>query len=114
MMATRFLTAALMVSATASLHAQTRDTVRLTLGGAARLAAAQNPQVIEAKFRVEQAQARVGTQRASLLPQLSADAMHNEHTLNTATFGIDFPTLPGQHAFFDPNGEIIGPVRLTD
>jgi outer membrane protein TolC len=78
------------------------------------MAADQNAQVIAAKYRVQAAQARVGGQRASLLPQVSADLSKTSHTLNTATFGIDFPTPPGEPPFFDPNGQIIGPVNLTD
>lgn len=96
------------------LGAQTPDTVRVSLGGAARLAADQNTQVIEARFRLEQARARVTEQKSSLLPQVGGQVVKSSHTLNTATFGIDFPSPPGQPPLFDPNGEVIGPVRLAD
>jgi hypothetical protein len=45
---------------------------------------------------------------------VSALALQSGHTLNSATFGIDFPTPAGQKPFFDPNGEIIGPINLLD
>lgn len=98
-----------------SAAAQTQsDTIRLSLGEAARLAAQQNSQVIEARARLAQARSRITTARSALLPQVSAVAMQSAHTLNTATFGLAFPTVPGQPPLFDPNGEVIGPVKLTD
>ena len=114
MMKPSWLLIALLVAGRAQLSAQTPDTVRISLGGAARLAAEQNTQVIEARYRLEQARARVVNQRAALLPQVSGQVVQSGHTLNTASFGIDFPTPPGQPPFFDPNGEIIGPVKLSD
>ena len=96
------------------LAAQTPDTLRMTLGSAARLGAQQNAQVVEARYRVEEARARVLNQRSALLPQISGQVVQSSHTLNTASFGIEFPTPPGQQPFFDPNGEIIGPVKLSD
>lgn len=95
-------------------RAQTADTVRVSLGGAARLAADSNAQVIEARYRAEAARSRVTQARSSLLPQVSAIANTSQHTFNTATFGIDFPTAPGEPPLFDPNGEVLGPVKLTD
>jgi outer membrane protein len=86
---------------------------RLSLGDAARLAARQTASVSSAKIRVDQARARVMQQRASLLPQLSADATASSHTLNSATFGFDF-RQPGQPPALDPDGQIIGPVNLLD
>lgn len=104
----------LLVCGSGSLGAQTPDTLRVSLGEAARLAAQQNTQVVEARFGVEQARARVTQQRSALLPQVSAYAARTSHTLNTASFGISFPTPAGQQPFFDPNGEVIGPVKLAD
>src|SRR5207253_6334003 len=86
----------------------------VTLGSAARMAAQQNSQVIEARARVDAAQARVMAQRSTLLPQVTAYAAQTAHTLNSASFGLELPTAPGQEPFLDPNGEIIGPVKLTD
>ncbi|HUP88783.1 MAG TPA: TolC family protein [Longimicrobiales bacterium] len=103
------------VTVTASANAQTQnDTVRLSLGDAARLAAQQNTQVLEARARVSQARSRITTARAALLPQVSGLVTQSAHTLNTATFGLEFPSPPGQPPLFDPNGEVIGPVKLTD
>ena len=91
-----------------------QDTLRLTAGEAARLAARNNAAVIGARYRVEEARARVAMQRSALLPQISASASQTGHTLNTATFGLDFPSPPGEPPLFDPNGEVIGPIELSD
>lgn len=52
--------------------------------------------------------------RADLLPNLSGTAETNSRTFNTATLGLNFPTAQGQAPFFDPNGEVLGPVPTTD
>jgi len=87
---------------------------RLSLGDAARLAARQSAGVESALERVKQASARVQQRRADLLPNLSAGAAATQHTLNSATFGFNFPAEPGQPPLLDPNGQIIGPVKLLD
>lgn len=92
----------------------TLPALRLTFGDAVRLAAAQSPAVQAARQRVAQAEARVVQRRADLLPNLSAAAVQSGHTFNTATFGIEFPTAPGQKPLFDPNGQVEGPVNLLD
>ena len=79
----------------------------LTLGAAARLAALRSAPADEARWRAEAAGDRVRVARADLLPVLNGSVADGEHTYNSASFGI---TLPG----FDPNGEIIGPVRSPD
>lgn len=89
-------------------------TISLTLGDAARLAARQSAQSIEAELRTREAEARVIQKRADLLPSLSASALESGHTLNSATFGFDFPAAPGEKPFLDPAGQIIGPVRTMD
>ena len=94
--------------------AQTPAPVSLSLGDAARLAAKQNGTAVAARFRAEQAEARVTQHRADLLPNVSLSALENGRTLNTATFGIDFPTATGQPPVFDPNGELQGPVNTLD
>lgn len=66
----------------------------LSLGDAARLAALRSAPVVAARHRAEQADARVTQRRADLLPNVSASAVENGRTLNTATFGIDFPSPP--------------------
>lgn len=102
------------VIAVSAAHAQTPAPVSLSLGDAARLAAKQNGTAVAARFRAEQADARVTQHRADLLPNVSVSALENGRTLNTATFGIDFPTATGQPPVFDPNGELQGPVNTLD
>ena len=98
----------------ASAGAQSHPIVPLSLGDAARLAAKQNAAAIAARYRAEQADARITQRRADLLPNVSASALENGRTLNTATFGIDFPTPAGQPPVFDPEGELQGPVNVLD
>ena len=90
------------------------STVRLTLGGAVRLAARQNAAVEGALARVDAARARVTQRRADLLPNVSAAITERGSTTNSATFPIDFPTAPGQQPLFDPRGTILGPVNALD
>ena len=90
------------------------DTLRLTLRSASALAAQRNPAVVAARARVAQSEARVVGSRAALLPQVSAYAAEGAHTMNTATFGLEFPSAPGQPPAFDPDGEIIGPIHIVD
>jgi len=93
---------------------QERETRRLTLGGAARLAAERSSSVEEARSRLTGAEARARQRTAALFPDLSADLVRGNRTFNTASFGLDFPTAPGQEPFFDPQGEVIGPVKTAD
>jgi outer membrane protein TolC len=86
----------------------------LTIGQAARLAAQQSAGTQAARFRTEQAAARVTQRRADLLPSVSALASDGARTFNTASFGIEFPSPPGQPPTFDPNGQVEGPARLWD
>jgi hypothetical protein len=103
------------VSAAASdLLAQQPAATALTLGDAARLAAKQSAPSLSARLRTREAAARVVQSRSELLPSVNALALQNGHTLNSATFGIDFPTPAGQKPFFDPNGEVIGPINTLD
>ena len=113
------LTSALMVlvsisAAASNLLAQQPAATALTLGDAARLAAKQSAPSLSARLRTREAAARVVQSRSELLPSLNALALQNGHTLNSATFGIDFPTPAGQKPFFDPNGEVIGPINTLD
>ena len=96
----------------AVLHAQAPLT--LTLGEAARLAARQSAPAIAADLRTREAEARVTEKRADLLPSLTTSAVESGHTLNSATFGFDFPTPAGQKPILDPDGQIIGPVKTLD
>lgn len=103
-------------AATAQTPAQSPPggTIRLSLGEAARLAASQTAGVQSAEARVSEAQARVLQSRSSLLPQIEAVPNWTSHNLNSASFGFNFPTAPGQPPLLDPNGQIIGPVKLWD
>ena len=87
---------------------------RLSLGEAARLAAAQTAVVQSAQLRVEQARARVTESRSSLLPQVGLSPAWSSHTVNSASFGFNFPAPAGEKPLLDPNGQIIGPVRFWD
>jgi len=79
----------------------------LTLGDAARLGARQNASAIQARYRAEQANARITQERSDLLPSVSGYVQENGRSFNTATFGIPFPG-------FDPRGEVVGPVNIFD
>ncbi|HET7458976.1 MAG TPA: TolC family protein [Gemmatimonadaceae bacterium] len=79
----------------------------LSLGDAARLAARQGAIAEAARYRADEATARVRQARSALLPDVTAAASDGQRTFNTASFGLP---LPG----FDPNGEVIGPVRTVD
>lgn len=106
--------AALWLLVPSGVLAQVTETHRLSLGDAARLAAERSTPVLEARARAEGAQARVRARTAALLPSVDADMSQSARTFNTASFGLDFPTVPGQEPFFDPNGEVVGPVRGAD
>ena len=86
----------------------------LSLGEAARLAAQQSALAQGARLRADEAESRVRQRRADLLPNFTAYANQSGHTFNTATFGIDFPSPPGQPPIFDPAGQVEGPVNLVD
>ncbi|HEU4586000.1 MAG TPA: TolC family protein [Gemmatimonadaceae bacterium] len=79
----------------------------LSLGDAARLAGRLSASAQAARYRTAQAEARVTQTRAQLLPDISAGALGNGRSFNTATFGIP---LPG----FDPNGSVISGVNTVD
>lgn len=79
----------------------------LTIGEAARLAARQSALAEAARYRADEASARVRQARAGLLPDVGVSASDGQRTFNTASFGLPLPGL-------DPNGEVIGPVRTVD
>ena len=93
---------------------QTPTPRRLSIGDAARLAASQVATVQSAHLRVDEAKARVNEERSGLLPQVTAIPNWTSTTLNSASFGIHFPTQPGQAPLFSPNGSVIGPINLFD
>lgn len=105
---------ALLAFAIRAAEAQVPSPRRLSLGEAARLAAAQAAGVQGAQYRAAQAQARVTESRSALLPQISAVPNWTSHTLNSASFGFNFPAPAGEKPLLDPNGQIIGPVKFWD
>jgi outer membrane protein TolC len=107
-----FAFALVVLAASEPVFAQSADS--LTLAEAARLGAEQSAPALIARLRAAEAIARVTQRRADLLPNFNATAHQTGFTLNTATFGLDFPTPAGQKPFLDPNGEVIGPVNLLD
>jgi outer membrane protein len=108
------LLAALLAFAVRAAEAQAPTPQRLSLGDAARLAAGQSAGVQSAEYRVQGAQARVNQARSAFLPQISLTPNWTSHTVNSASFGFNFPTAPGQPPLLDPHGQIIGPVRFWD
>ena len=93
---------------------QAQEPLALTLGGAARLAAERNAAPMAAKERVSQADARVRQRRADFLPNFSIAASDVERTFNSASMGISFRDANTGRFLFDPNGQILGPVRAWD
>lgn len=87
---------------------------RLSLADAILLASRQSAGVQSAQAQVGAAQARVTEARSALLPQLHGALTGSQNTINSATFGFNFPAQPGQPPLLNPNGQIIGPVRLLD
>jgi outer membrane protein len=106
------LAAALLAPAIAG--AQQPTPQRLSLAQAVQLAARQSALVETAGLRTAQAQARVTESRSALLPNLRAGATESQVTINSATFGFNFPSQPGQPPLLDPLGQIIGPVATLD
>ena len=88
--------------------------VTLTLGGAARMAAQGNAAPIAAKERVAQADARVRQRLADFLPNLSVGFSDVERNFNSASMGISFRDATTGKFLFDPNGQVLGPVRGWD
>jgi len=90
-----------------------QDTVTLTLGSAARIAADRGTQTEAARARSAQADARMVQRRSALLPSLTSSTQYSARTFNTASLGLNMPTPSGDPAF-DTRGEVLGPVRTTD
>jgi outer membrane protein len=86
------------------------SSVRLTLGEAVRLAARQNVNVESARYRVEEARARVTQRRSDLLPNVTGAASERRSTFNSAAlFPIELPSPD-----IDPRGTILGPLDVFD
>jgi outer membrane protein TolC len=108
------LVAALVAFLVRAAEAQTPAPRRLSLGDAARLAAAQTAGVQSAHLHVEQAQSRVAQSKSALLPQVELTPGWSSHTVNSASFGFNFPTPQGETPLLDPAGQVIGPVGQWD
>ncbi|MGH7616949.1 MAG: TolC family protein, partial [Gemmatimonadaceae bacterium] len=108
------MVAALLAFLVRSTSAQVPVGRPLSLGDAARLAASQTIGVQSANFRVQEAQARVTQQKAAFLPQFDASPNWSSRTVNSATFGFNLPTAPGQRPILDPDGQLLGPVKIWD
>jgi outer membrane protein len=93
---------------------QPTSAVTLTLGGAARLAAERTAGPAAARERVAQAVARIRQRRADFLPSLSAAALEHENNLNSASFPFSFADPQTGRPFFNPDGQVIGPIKLWD
>src|SRR5262245_10746874 len=106
--------AALLAYAARVANAQETTPRRLSLGDAARLAASQTAVVQSAQRCVDEARARVNQSKSSLLPQVGLSPSWTSHTVNSASFGFNFPAPAGEKPLLDPNGQIIGPVRFWD
>ena len=98
-----------------SLAAQsTPEPMTLTMGQAAQRARELSLPYQASVVRAEQVEARINQRRAELLPSVTGFTETNSRTFNSATLGISFPVIPGQAPFFDPNGEVLGPVPTSD
>ena len=84
----------------------------ITLGEAVRLAAHNSSATQAAQYRVYQADARVRQARSAILPNISAIGSDGTRTFNSTSLG--FPSIPGQPPLFDPDGQIVGPLRNID
>jgi outer membrane protein len=82
----------------------------LTLSRAVAISTDTAPQVRLAELRTAEALQRFRQARSVLLPSLSAAASDFNRTFNKATFGIEFPTLPGS----PPASDRIGPFTVFD
>lgn len=105
---------ALAVAALCAPLARGQQAVVLTLGTAARMAAEKSAAPQAARARTDQAEARVRQRRADLLPSLTGAASDGERTFNSASFGITFNDPVTGKSLFDPNGQVLGPVRTWD
>jgi outer membrane protein len=93
-----------------SLSAQAPARVRISLSEAVAQATGNTPSVEIASLQVQAASARVREARAALLPTLVGSAGWLDRSFNKNSFGIEFPTAPGQA----PLPDRIGPFSLYD
>jgi outer membrane protein TolC len=105
---------AALVLALGARPALAQEPLVLTLGGAARLAADKSAGPEAARLRADQATARVRQARSAFLPNVSGAASEGERTFNSASFGINFADPTTGKFLFDPNGQVLGPVKDYD
>ncbi len=106
----RSIAGALLLAAPAGAQAP----VTLTLGGAVRMAAERTAGPEAARLQRDLAAERVRQSRADFLPTLSAVASDGERTFNSASFGISFADPATGRTLFDPDGQVLGPVKVWD
>jgi len=92
----------------------TQPTTPMSIGDAARLGARNAATAEAARLRVAEARARVTQRRADLIPSLNGTGTEIRRTMNTASFGIAFPSPPGEPPIFDPNGQVVPPFNNID
>lgn len=83
------------------------DTLRLSIGDAARLAAERSAVVAASRFQTARARAVRSETGSVLWPQLSGHVEDGERTINIATFGFPTNLFPGIP-------QVIGPIRTID
>jgi outer membrane protein TolC len=79
---------------------------RLTLADAVALASGHAPAVTLADLRQRESAARADQSRGALLPSLKGEVSDVDRTFNLKTFGISFPSIPGQPGFADLQGPV--------
>ena len=110
----RLVTAAALFATARAAGAQQAAPQPLSLADAIQMAAKQSALVETAALRTTEAEARVSQSRSAFLPNVSASATEAKNTLNSATFGFNFPAQPGQPPLLNPLGQVIGPVTTLD
>ncbi|MCC7195092.1 MAG: TolC family protein [Gemmatimonadaceae bacterium] len=111
---TRTLILSITATALLATAAVAQTPVTLTMGGAARMAVERTAGPEAARLRRDQAAQRVRQQKASFLPNVGAVASDGERTFNSASFGISFADPATGKSMFDPNGQVLGPVKTWD
>jgi len=89
--------------------AQSSAPPSLSLVEAVRRGLGAAPGVVAARAEVHQAEARQRETRSELLPSLDAGASYVNRTYNIHTFGIEFPSAPGE-----PFPDLVGPFGVAD
>ena len=91
-----------------------QEPVTLTMGGAARFAAARSAGPEAAGYRVEVAEARLRQQLGDLLPTFAGAFSLGERTFNSAGLGLALRDPATGSDLFNPGGQVLGPTRTWD